>query len=112
MSKESGKRYEDLACEYLKENGYRIIARNVAYRFGEIDIVALEGKILVFVEVKGGSSLVLPRYRVDERKIRRLELAAQRYILTEEPKFEEARLDVIEILESGAVNHFRSVGRW
>lgn len=53
MSKESGKRYEDLACEYLKENGYRIIARNVAYRFGEIDIVALEGKILVFVEVKG-----------------------------------------------------------
>ncbi|MBN2219004.1 MAG: YraN family protein [Kosmotogaceae bacterium] len=112
MSRESGKRYEDIACEYLKKTGYRIIARNVTYRFGEIDIVALEGKILVFVEVKGGSSLVLPRYRVDERKIRRLELAAQRYILIEKPEFDEARLDVIEILGNGVVNHIRSVGRW
>ncbi|HCO70175.1 YraN family protein [Mesotoga sp.] len=112
MSNDFGRRYEELACEYLKKSGYKVKARNVSYRFGEIDIVALKGKTLVFVEVKGGSSFRLPRYRVDERKLRRLEFAAQRYILSEKPVFSEARLDVIEVLENGKVNHLKAVGRW
>ncbi len=43
---------EDLACKFLKENGYTIIERNYRIRGGEIDIVAKEGDSLVFVEVK------------------------------------------------------------
>lgn len=44
---------EDFACQYLKENGYRIFARNVRGRLGELDIVArAPDNALVFVEVK------------------------------------------------------------
>lgn len=43
---------EDLACEYLKKQGYKILERNYRIRGGEIDIVAHDGDYLVFVEVK------------------------------------------------------------
>lgn len=43
---------EDLACEYLKKQGYKILERNYRIRGGEIDIVAMDKNYLVFVEVK------------------------------------------------------------
>ena len=44
---------EDIACEYLKERGYRIIDRNVKHSWGELDIVAKNREgVLVFIEVK------------------------------------------------------------
>ena len=48
----TGRHGEDLACEYLKGIGYKILARNYRIRGGEIDIVAKDGEYLVFVEVK------------------------------------------------------------
>lgn len=50
--KETGKKGEDLAVDYLQHHGYKIIERNFQKRYGEIDIVAQEGDTLVFVEVK------------------------------------------------------------
>lgn len=47
-----GKRGEDLACKLLKEKHYDILCRNYKVKSGEIDIVARNGGILVFVEVK------------------------------------------------------------
>lgn len=112
MSNTLGRRFEEAACEYLKGAGYKIRARNVTYRFGELDIVALEGEVLVFVEVKGGGDFSLPRYRLDERKLKRLELAAQKYILQERPSFEQTRFDLVEVLRSGEINHLKGIGRW
>ncbi|HOI63732.1 MAG TPA: YraN family protein [Mesotoga sp.] len=112
MSRELGRQFEELACAYLKNTGYRIVARNVSYRFGELDIVAYDGRVLVFVEVKGGNGFSPPRYRVDERKLRHLEMAANRFIAQERPKFDEIRLDVVEVLNTGEINHIKSVGRW
>ena len=44
---------EEIACKYLLDNGYKIIARNIHYsRFCELDIIAEYKKTLVFVEVK------------------------------------------------------------
>jgi len=48
----AGERGEDLACRYLERKGYRILARNYRTRSGEIDIVARDGEVTVFVEVK------------------------------------------------------------
>ena len=48
---------ENLAVEYLKRNGYRIITRNYQASYKEIDIVAHRGDFLVFVEVKTRTSL-------------------------------------------------------
>ncbi len=47
-----GNQGENLACEHLKKQGYKILERNYRIRGGEIDIVAREGNTLVFVEVK------------------------------------------------------------
>ncbi|MCT4598739.1 MAG: YraN family protein [Vallitalea sp.] len=43
---------EDIACKYLKNNGYNIIDRNYRCRHGEIDIIAIHDEYIVFVEVK------------------------------------------------------------
>ena len=50
-----GKLGEDLACRELTRRGYVILARRYRTRHGEIDIVAREGEVLVFVEVKASS---------------------------------------------------------
>lgn len=51
-NKPKGNLIETYAAAYLKREGYEILARNYAYRGGELDIVAQEGETLVFVEVK------------------------------------------------------------
>ena len=47
-----GKQGEDLACEELERRGYAILAKRYRSRYGEIDIVSIDGDTLVFVEVK------------------------------------------------------------
>ncbi|MCX7750129.1 MAG: YraN family protein [Candidatus Bipolaricaulota bacterium] len=47
-----GKEAEELACQHLRAQGMRIVARNWRWRGGEVDIVARDGEALVFVEVK------------------------------------------------------------
>ena len=48
----AGQRGEDLAAEHLERLGFEILARNHRTRFGELDLVAFDGDVLVFVEVK------------------------------------------------------------
>ena len=51
--RQRGAHFEDVACTYLKAKGYRILERNVYLLRKELDIVALDGDTVVFVEVKG-----------------------------------------------------------
>ncbi|MDX2077872.1 MAG: YraN family protein [bacterium] len=48
----TGKLGESLAVDYLQKNGYRIITTNWRCKWGEIDIVAYDGQVVVFIEVK------------------------------------------------------------
>lgn len=48
-----GAEYEQIAADYLTENGYQIVERNFRNRFGEIDIIAKDAEYLVFVEEIG-----------------------------------------------------------
>src|ERR1700684_78742 len=50
--RERGRRGESLAAEHLRRRGYAILARNVRTRHGEIDLIARDGRALIFVEVK------------------------------------------------------------
>jgi putative endonuclease len=54
---ELGRSSEELAAEFLKKNGFKIIECNFRTELGEIDIIALENKTVCFVEVKSRSSL-------------------------------------------------------
>ncbi len=79
----AGDAAEQAACDRLAANGCRILARNVRYREGELDIVAQDGAMVVFVEVRlrndarfGGAAA-----SVDHFKRRRLMRAAQHYLV-------------------------------
>ncbi|MBE0514420.1 YraN family protein [Sulfurimonas sp.] len=54
MSRAKGNFAEDIACEFLRDNGFAIVERNFYSRFGEIDIIAIKDDVLHFVEVKSG----------------------------------------------------------
>ena len=78
----AGDAAEDAACTHLLEHGCRVLARNVRYREGELDVVAQDGPTLVFVEVRlrsrdtfGGAA-----DSVDRFKRKRLVRAAQHYL--------------------------------
>ncbi len=77
-----GARMETLACQYLEKQGYSIIQRNFHCRYGEIDIVAWEGPVLAFIEVRyrKKGSLVSPLESVDQNKKRKIGLAVRHYL--------------------------------
>jgi len=99
---------EKCAAEFLKENGYKILNMNYNCRFGEIDIVALDGKCLVFVEVKTRTTdrYGAPENAVNYWKKRHLQLAARCYIEQYRMKEYFARFDVVEVFAKFADNNF------
>lgn len=77
-----GNKAEDLACDFLKKHGYKILERNFLIRGGEIDIIAREKDILVFIEVKARYSheYGLPIESITPWKIKALKKSALFYI--------------------------------
>ena len=96
-----GKEYEMAAKELLKERGYIILAENYRCPAGEIDLIAADGSVLVFAEVKyrSGTRQGLPEEAVGKEKQRRISRAARWYMMQEKISLETAcRFDVISIL--------------
>ncbi|MCK5828636.1 YraN family protein [Candidatus Bipolaricaulota bacterium] len=87
---------EDKACQFLKNEGYRIVARNWRTKTGEIDIIARDNDILVFVEVKArtGDGFGGPESAVDLPKQRRLISAALSFMEKTQCEL-PARFDVV-----------------
>jgi putative endonuclease len=99
-----GQRGEEIAVGHLASLGYEILERNVRTAAGEIDAVAREDGVIVFVEVKtrSGSGFGEPQEAVNRAKQRRLTRLAQNWLqvkgLTDRP----ARFDVVSVrLASG-----------
>lgn len=90
---------EKIAASYLEKQGYRILKRNYRNVFGEIDIVALEGKTLVFVEVKTRLSKQFgpPQSAVDPRKQGKITRVALAYLKNNKIAQVQCRFDVIAI---------------
>lgn len=95
-----GGRGERLALQFLRRRGYKIITRNFSCRFGEIDIVARQGKATVFVEVKTRSSCEfgLPEESVRREKIKHLLRCAQFYIKNYAEPEGNFRFDIVSIV--------------
>ncbi len=74
-----GKAGEDNAVKYLQKQGYRILERNFRCRFGEIDLIARDKGVLVFIEVKTRRSRAFgpPAMAVTPEKQRHLIKASQ-----------------------------------
>lgn len=99
--KQIGKYGENLAVGFLKKQGYEIIKTNFRCRFGEIDIIAKDGRTIVFVEVKTRKTLRfgMPSESVDFRKQFHMKRVAQ-YFISYYLSHEDYtyRFDVVEIL--------------
>ena len=105
-----GSTYENIATEYLRSKGYTILARNYHCGTGEIDIIALEGDVLVFVEVKGAKNKTYghPAERFSEEKLNRILSCAYRFM--EEHSYEcTFRIDLITV-EGKKIGHFKNLG--
>jgi putative endonuclease len=94
-----GKSGEDLACRELERRGYAIVARRFRVRSGELDIVARDGGVLVFVEVKtrAGRRFGSAAEAVTAAKQRRIALLAHEYLLRHRMSDCPCRFDVVSV---------------
>ncbi|MBU6422668.1 MAG: YraN family protein [Chloroflexota bacterium] len=90
---------EQLAERALAERGWRVIARNVRSRYGEIDLVCHDGKGFVFVEVKtrNRSSFVSAIEAAGPRKVERLARLAERWLAVHHRRGSPSRLAVLAL---------------
>ncbi|HXC67132.1 MAG TPA: YraN family protein, partial [Nitrospiraceae bacterium] len=95
--KSLGQEGEAAAEQYLRRKGYRIVARNLRSQLGELDLVAEDGRVLVFVEVKArrtgafGGAI----YAVHQRKQEKLIQLAALYLARHHIKDRLCRFDVV-----------------
>ena len=93
------------ATHLLVEAGYRIVERNYRCKAGELDIIARDGEVLVFVEVRSrsdddhGSAFDMIRHPKQRRVIR----VARHYLEAVAPDFEECRFDIVAITRGEAI---------
>src|SRR5213595_3684948 len=94
-----GRRGEDAAARYLKKLGYVIVARGHRDNIGELDLVAVDGRSVVFIEVKTRTTHDAghPADAVDEAKQRRLTRLALSYMKRHDLLECKARFDVIAV---------------
>lgn len=106
----TGKIGEKIAAQKLSQQGYEIVGKNFRTRYGEIDLIAREGGIYVFVEVKARKSLTygLPQEAVDFRKQNKIIRSALQYIKENRLGEISWRVDVVSILlnRDGSVKKF------
>lgn len=109
-----GKRGEDLAAAYLRKQGYRIIARRERVLRGDLDIVALDDRTVVFVEVRTRSDTRHghPAETVNHRKQQRIATLANAYIRRHRLEDCRVRIDVVTVTLEGEdgtpeIEHFQ-----
>lgn len=98
--KSLGQRGEALAVSYLKGRKYKILETNYRCRCGEIDIIARDGSVLVFVEVKArrSTSYGPPQLSVTPFKQRQISKTALTYLSQNRLTGVDARFDVLALL--------------
>jgi len=109
-----GQRGERIAARYLMQQGYRVLVRGWHGGGCEIDLIALDGDEVVFVEVKTRRNIAMgfPEQAVGTAKLRHIERGAQAWLLAHDPKT-RWRVDVVSILYRDGtphLTHFRGIG--
>lgn len=95
-----GKKGEKIARRYLKKMGYRILAQNYRTRLGEIDLVAEEAGVVVFIEVKtrSGTEYGQTLEAITRKKRQQISKVALEYLNKNNQHDSSARFDVVSVL--------------
>lgn len=107
LNRYKGKKTEEIAAKYLREKGWKILEQNYVCKFGEIDLIALDGDAIVFVEVKYRSRDYYgdPGEAVTLYKQRRISRAACWYLIEHQWDDRVCRFDVICIYGNKTMRH-------
>jgi putative endonuclease len=99
-----GREGERIAERFLKKKGYKLVERNYRCAVGELDLIVLDQRVIVFVEVKTrtGMAYGTPLEAVEVRKQQKLIYAAQFFLNAKKLSQREARFDVVGISWPGA----------
>ena len=104
-----GRGAETLACWYLRLRGWQILARRARVAGGEVDIVARRGRTLAFVEVKARSSEGAAAFALDDWRLRRVAVAAERLAPRFTRKGDDMRIDAIFVVPGKWLKHLTNV---
>ena len=101
------------AVDYLKKMGFKILETNFKLKFGEIDIIALDKNVIVFVEVKARDTLAFgrPIEAVDYKKQQKIKKTAQMYLIMKKKPYADVRFDVIEIV-GDKIDYIKNAFMW
>lgn len=111
-TRQLGTAAESGAAEFLTDQGYRIVERNFRSKIGELDIVAFEGTVLCFIEVRsrGHDRCGDAAMTVTSAKQRQVTRAAQSFLCSRRLQFDQARFDVVAVT-GGQVTLIRDAWR-
>jgi putative endonuclease len=104
-----GRAAETLACWYLRLKGWRILARRARVPGGEVDIVARRGRTLAFVEVKARGSDAAAAFALDDWRLRRVAVAAERLTPRYMRAGDDIRIDALFIVPGRWPRHLANV---
>ena len=95
--RELGKIGEDIAADFLKKRGIKLIKRNYFTKYGEIDLIGIKNETIIFTEVKlrNNSSFGLPIEGITKNKFNRYQQVAQTFLSENNINYENIRFDVI-----------------
>lgn len=102
---------EEITSKYLEKNGYRILGRNYSKPFGEIDIIAIKGDVISFVEVKTRKSddFAYAAEAVDFYKQERIKRASQAFLMERKLTDFLISFDISEVyLDTRKINYIEN----
>lgn len=117
-TRKKGSKGEEIARKYLEKKGYRILDLNYQTRTGEIDIIALDRDIVVFIEVKTSTGRAFgdPLAWVPDWKQKRIVRVSRIYLLKKRLSGAQVRYDVVAVDPARRVCHvedaFRPAGEF
>lgn len=104
----AGRRGEEAAARFLRAQGWTILAERVRTKAGEVDLVARQGDLIAFVEVKTRRSFAELAFAIDERRLARVAAAAEVLMERFAAPGDDIRVDVILIAPGCEPQHIEN----
>lgn len=116
LNKTLGKLGEDMAADFLRKRGYKILDQNNSTKWGELDLIVTKNNILIFVEVKLKTTedFGAPEEMIGRNKLAQVKRTAEMYLLNNRDianKFNRYQIDAICIVEeTNRITHYENIG--
>ena len=109
LAEQRGRKAEAIAAWWLRLHGWRILAKRARVPGGEVDLIARRGRTLAFVEVKQRGSEEAAAWALDEYRLRRVAVAAERLAPRYAREGDDIRIDALFLVPRRLPRHLPNV---